>query len=109
MIELSDTDPRSSVQLALGEELVIRLPENPTTGYRWQFAQSGTGALKEVEDRFVAGAEHRGGPVPGAGGHRVAKFVAEKNGSVQLEAVERREWEPLTKSLQRRIYAIVVR
>ena len=109
MIEISDTDPRSSFQLALNEELVVRLPENPTTGYLWQFTQSGTGALKEVENRYIAGTEPRGGPVPGAGGQRVIRFVAEKKGSVQLEAIHRREWEPPTKDLQRRVFSLVVR
>jgi len=108
LVVVTDSNPSSSFQLAIGEELILRLPENPTTGYVWRFTQSGTGALRQVDDRYVAKAEPSG-PAPGAGGHHQATFIGEKKGGLQLEATEGREWESSDQSVQRRVYTIVVR
>ena len=104
MIEISDSDAGSSHQLSPGEELCVRLPENPTTGYRWQLTQSGSGRLKLVEDRFEPG-----GSAVGSAGHRALRFVAEKAGAVALEAVHRREWEQASSNDKKKAFAIVVR
>jgi inhibitor of cysteine peptidase len=106
MIEISDSDSGSSHLMSRGEELMVRLRENPTTGHRWQLTQAGTGKLELVEDRFEAAGD---GSAPGTGGHRVVRFVAEQTGSVQLEAEERRQWDQPSPSNQRRHYTIVVR
>ena len=104
-IELSDLNAASTHLLAREDELLIRLAENPTTGYRWQVTQSGNGELELVDDRFVASA---GDAIPGAGGHRVVRFVGRKPGNVQIEAVERRSWESSNSSQERRVYSIVI-
>ena len=91
--------------LPAGDEVVIRLPENPTTGYRWQVTHSGAGELALVEERFVPGSANAG---MGAGGDRILRYQARKAGEVRIEAVLRREWEPPQASDQRREFAIVV-
>jgi inhibitor of cysteine peptidase len=106
MIEISDSDSGSSHLLSRGEEVLVRLRENPTTGYRWQLTQAGAGRLGLVDDRFEAGSD---ASAPGTGGHRVVRFVAEQTGSVRLEAEERRQWDQASASNQRRHYTIVVR
>ncbi|NML13647.1 protease inhibitor I42 family protein [Azohydromonas caseinilytica] len=105
-IEISAQDPGASHTLALGDELSLHLDENPTTGYRWQFTQSGAGELALVDDRFVTGSA---APAPGAGGQRVLRFVARKPGEVRLEVANRRAWEPADSALERRVYAILIR
>lgn len=104
-IEISDTAGSSPQALARGDELVVRLPENPTTGFRWQLTSSGAGELALVEERFVPGS---GSADPGAGGERLARYVGRTPGEVQIEAVLRREWDPPDASLQRRVFAVVV-
>lgn len=95
--------PRS---LANGEQVVIRLPENPTTGYRWQFTQSGAGELAVVDDRFVPdGAEG----APGAGGQRLLRLQARRPGATKLEAVLRRQWDPQDAGTQTQVFAFVVK
>jgi inhibitor of cysteine peptidase len=105
-IELSDSSAASTHLLAQEEELLIRLKENPTTGYRWEVTQSGSGELELVDDRFVASV---GDAIPGAGGERVVRFVGRKPGSVQIEAVARRSWESSNSSQERRVYSIVIK
>ena len=71
---------------------MLRLPENPTTGYRWELFLSAE--LSVVDDTYVR--SDTSGRLMGAGGTRVWKIaVAEKDpGSVR--AVYRRSWEPVT-------------
>ena len=48
-IEINEATPAAPRTLSCGDELQIRLAENPTTGYRWHFEQSGTAVLALVE------------------------------------------------------------
>jgi inhibitor of cysteine peptidase len=104
-IEISDSETSASRTLMRDEEVVVRLSENPTTGYRWQLTQSGTGELGLVDDRFVGGAE---GAAPGAAGVRLIRFIARRPGAVKVEAVLRRAWDPPGASAQTRVFAIAV-
>ena len=104
-IEISSSDTGSGHTLALGDELTLRLGENPTTGYRWEFTLSGAGELALVEDRFVVGSA---AAAPGSAGQREVRFVARRPGEVRLEAAARRAWEPAGTELERRVYTIAV-
>lgn len=77
----------SSVALDMGDELTAALPENPTTGYRWQQGSSG-GALELLHDDFK-----EGGAGAGAAGTRRLTFRAAAPGRIRLVLVKRREWE----------------
>lgn len=105
-IEISGDNPPAPRTLARGDEVVIRLPENPTTGYRWQVTHSGAGELALVEERFVPGS---GGAGVGASGDRLLRFLGQKAGEVRVEAVLRRPWDPPRAGAERREFAIVVR
>jgi inhibitor of cysteine peptidase len=105
-VELSDKDAPAPRTLAQGEEVVIRLAENPTTGYRWQLTHSGTGELALLEDRFVPGTGGDAGL--GASGDRVLRYQGRKGGEVRVDAVLRRSWDPPEASTQRRQFVIVV-
>ena len=66
--------------------LRVRLPENPTTGYRWVLLSCGT--LQPVVDSFWPGA---GGM--GAEGMRQFDLRATSIGPQAIRLVLRREWE----------------
>jgi predicted secreted protein len=102
-IEISDADTPESHTLPGGDELRLRLAENPTTGFRWHVGLSGAGELNLVDDRYVAG-----GAAPGGGGHRLLRFIARRPGEVRVEAVLRRPWESGDAGLQRRVFEILV-
>lgn len=104
LIEISGDDAPARRTLAQADELLLRLAESPTTGFRWQIAQSGTGELGLVDDRFVAA-----GSAPGAAGHRLIRFVGRRPGEVRLQAVLRRAWGPGDASLQTQVFEIDVR
>jgi inhibitor of cysteine peptidase len=106
VIELNDSGSGGPQTVRVGQEVVIRIRENPTTGYSWELRQSGSGALRVVENRFEAG----GGSTPmiGAGGQRIVRLVGERAGQVQIEMVERRPWESESASQQRRGFTVQV-
>jgi inhibitor of cysteine peptidase len=86
-IELGPSDAGTSRSVHVGDVITVRLPENPTTGYRWQ-SDADDVRLKVVDDRF------EGADVPrGTGGHRVLVIEAVKAGSARLHLAMRRSWE----------------
>ena len=85
-IELGPADAGTSRSVRIGDLTIVRLPENPTTGYRWQPDPDDV-RLKLVDDRF------EGAEVPrGAGGERVLVFEAVGAGSARLHCAMRRSW-----------------
>jgi inhibitor of cysteine peptidase len=67
-IQLDQTDDGRTVTVAPGQQVVLRLPENPTTGYRWEPPAD----VEVVSDEF----RPAGGTGIGAGGERVFILAA---------------------------------
>ena len=86
-MELTAADNNASRTVPLGGAIVLRLPENPTTGYQWHPAVDDA-ALQLIDDQYEIAQEPRGA----AGLHRFA-FRALRVGPTVLKLVERREWE----------------
>ena len=76
----------SAVHVAVGDVVIVRLPENPTTGYRWSVERSA--GLAPAGDEFSATSSAVGG-----GGERTLRFAARSPGTFRIEASLRREWE----------------
>ena len=74
--ELDEQADDKDVALAVGEELTLTLPENPTTGYRWDVEKKGGPACELVSEEFVPPP----GKAAGAGGHRRWRFRGAKEG-----------------------------
>jgi predicted secreted protein len=87
-VELTEADAGAERTVAVGEELVVRLKENRTTGYRWQLAVPAEG-LAVDDDGYEADAPGR----PGSGGVRVFRLRATHPGTHRLGAALRRSWE----------------
>src|SRR5262252_730157 len=92
VVEVTEAALGKAFDLVVGDELVLRLPENPTTVFRWQASASGDGELRLTSDRFEPGGA---APLPGAAGHRVLTFAASRPGAVTLALAQRRSWEPV--------------
>ena len=71
-----------------GDTLVVRLAENPTTGFRWAVTQAAAGVLQPLSDDFEAG-----GTAPGAGGARVLRYRVSATGEASLALQLARPWE----------------
>jgi inhibitor of cysteine peptidase len=69
--------------------IVIELPENPTTGFRWSLRSQVAPALRTRSDLF----EHRAEARPGAGGSRRFEFTASAPGTAAISLWHWREWE----------------
>jgi predicted secreted protein len=87
-VELTESDAGAERSVGVGEELVVRLPENRTTGYRWHLALP-AGALSLDGDSYEAEAPGR----PGSGGTRTFRLRATQPGTHRLGAALRRSWE----------------
>lgn len=87
MVGLEDSGKRIAV--SLGRRVILRLPENPSTGYRWEL-QSFAGDILEIHG------DHYQPPAvlsPGAGGIRLFEFLAHAPGQVLLHLRLTRPWE----------------
>jgi inhibitor of cysteine peptidase len=86
-VELGPADAGSRPVVRVAEQVTLRLPENPTTGYRWQpeFDES---VLRLVEDRYEGAEFPRG-----AGGQRLWIFEPLRPGSASVKLAQRRSWE----------------
>ncbi len=81
----------TSVALASGQDLVVRLPSNPTTGYRWIYVEPKDAVLR-VDGPSSYEAQSAGGAA-GAGGTEIWKLAPLKPGQQQLRFEYRRPWE----------------
>lgn len=82
---LNEQDSGRTVDMERGKVVIVRLKENPTTGYRWT-VETASG-LEQTGDHFEAG-----GAI-GAAGTREFQFRPTKVGSYELRIKNRREWE----------------
>jgi inhibitor of cysteine peptidase len=83
-IQLTQANSGQTVQARTGDVVVVRLAENPTTGYRWTV----THGPAPSDDTFSAA-----GGATGAGGERVLRFTVTGPMTTQVRAVLRRQWE----------------
>jgi inhibitor of cysteine peptidase len=88
MITISYADNGGKAEARVGESFEVQLPENPTTGYRWQLHLPVGPVLEVAEDSF-AGSQG----AYGIGGLRCWRFRALQEGAFLLEIEHRRSWE----------------
>lgn len=72
----------------MGRRIEISLPENPTTGFRWQAVQLGEPVVELIEKHFVPGLK-----ATGETGLQVWKFKVTAEGAATIQLVYRRSWE----------------
>jgi uncharacterized protein (TIGR03086 family) len=87
IVELAQQDSGGRRTVRVGESVVVALPENPTTGYRWH-ADVDEAALQPIDDGYDGPAGLRG-----ASGVRRLAFTALRAGPTRLRLVKRRSWE----------------
>lgn len=94
-------DTGRSVQVAREDEIVLRLPENPTTGYRWHIDRA-DGLVVTEWDAYQPCV---GDPDPdvqiGRGRTREFRFRPEAIGTSRLELKHWQEWEGEASTMER--------
>jgi inhibitor of cysteine peptidase len=87
VVELTEKDSGTRRTAQVGEDIVVTLAENPTTGYRWA-AQVDASTLAQTDDSYTGASTPRG-----AGGMRRLTFTALRAGTIHLRLVKKRAWE----------------
>lgn len=95
-MKLGRADAGTVRRLDVGDEVTIRLAENPSTGYRWTVTNSAPAVLAPLEDRIVSSSGK-----PGAAAERELGYTATAPGIATLELVQRRAWESPAAALDR--------
>lgn len=86
MLEIDASHDGRTFDLKAGGKVSVRLPENPTTGFRWSVVSDGGPVCRQVEDGFTPG----DATAVGRGGERRWVFSADRTGSARIELVRRR-------------------
>ncbi|MBR6409287.1 MAG: protease inhibitor I42 family protein [Alphaproteobacteria bacterium] len=84
-------DSGKTLTLAVGQEFSIKLPENPSTGYRWEIQTNPQSQMvvANVSDQYAPSKSN----LIGAGGERTFRYQATNNGQVELYGFHKRSWE----------------
>ena len=89
----------------MAESLKITLPENATTGYRWELERWD----REVIGLVAEAPQYASGPLVGSGGHVDFLFQARKPGTSDIALREWRPWEGESSVIARyRLHVVVV-
>lgn len=80
------------VRLDNGQNLILSLPSNPTTGYRWSIQDSAGGVLKALGPEVYRNPEDAG--VVGAAGVSTWRFHAFTAGTGRLRLTYQQPWAP---------------
>jgi predicted secreted protein len=79
----------TTVSISRSDRVVVRLPENASTGYRW--------SVTELSDRLEVASDELilpGQAGPGAAGERVLRLRPRQPGRAQVSLHLKRDWEP---------------
>ena len=88
MLTIVESDNGRTVDVRLGEEVRINLPENATTGYRW--------AIDRYDEEFIealATEPHYKANAIGSGGEVAFIFQGKKIGTGEIVLKHWRHWE----------------
>jgi inhibitor of cysteine peptidase len=88
MLQFNESSNGSEIELNIGEKFEIILPENPSTGFRWNLVSNGEPACKLLDNSFVPSSGS-----PGSSGNHSWQFQAVQEGLGKIELVYRRSWE----------------
>jgi len=88
-IDIGQDDNGTQIELKTGQELVVTLDANPTTGYSWDVDTLSETVLQPVgEPEFEIDSN-----LVGAGGVQIMRFKAVEAGESVLSLIYHRPWE----------------
>lgn len=101
---ITEEQNKATVMVEQGSIITVKLPENPTTGYRWNLTT--TPGLQVTGDTYVSSdtTEKR----MGAGGTRIGEIKAAVPGEQKITAVSLRSWVPVTGNERGFLLAVMV-
>ncbi len=87
-VTLTAADDGRTVDVVVGDVIILWLAENPTTGYRWSLESVEQPAVEMEDDAFVLDSD----PQMGSGGMRQFRFGAKAAGTTPVNLKHWREW-----------------
>jgi inhibitor of cysteine peptidase len=102
---ITEADADRVVVLAVGQELVLKLASNPSTGYGWSLAERGTPVLANLGKPTYQAS----GTLPGSGGAEMWTLRAAKVGSETLKFEYRRAWEKQLPPAKTLLFRVIVK
>jgi predicted secreted protein len=101
---ITAADADHPITLRIGQELVLNLASNPSTGYHWFLASTANSVLTSLGKPTYK----QGRPVPGAGGVESWTFRAAEAGAQTLKFEHRRPWEKKTSPAKTVLFHVTV-
>lgn len=86
-VMLTEANQGQTIDLRLGQQAVLSLPENATTGYRWEIDRLDADMLAVTETRNYPSA------TVGSGGRVEWVFTPKRPGDGEVELKQWRPWE----------------
>ena len=86
---IGETSDGQALDIEPGEEIEIRLTENPTTGFKWTSVALGHPTCAVLDEGFRSPAR----PIPGAAGEHVWKVRGAERGSCDIAFHYARPWQ----------------
>lgn len=94
LIALNENNPEQEYVMKSGQEFILSLASNPSTGYSWDFNKSFDDKLLELAvDKTYRADSPVNETMVGQGGRTYWKFKALQNGKTELELRYARPWE----------------
>jgi len=94
------------LRMSNGQNLILTLPSNPTTGYRWAIQDSAGGVLKALSPEVYSNPEDAG--IVGSAGISTWRFQAFAPGTGRLRLTYSQPWAPEVPAVQSFDCAIAV-
>lgn len=84
------SEDQCPVTLDMNQQLILTLPSNPTTGFRWELRDAAEAILESLgPEVYQSGNEH----LIGSGGQSTWRFQAREYGEGRLLLTYQRPWE----------------
>ena len=98
---LSERDNGKTFFVRIGDRQVVSLPENPTTGYSWQFfiTPENQNAVSDVTETYIAPESN----LSGAGGIKEYAFTFRQKGTITVTGYYFRPWEKRDEKKDRKV------
>jgi inhibitor of cysteine peptidase len=87
-----DKQSECPVQLKTGQNLILTLPSNPTTGYRWAIQDSAGSVLRSLSPEVYSNPEDAG--LVGSAGQSTWRFQTFAAGNGRLRLTYSQPWAP---------------
>jgi inhibitor of cysteine peptidase len=85
---LTKADYGKSITVHLGDKVLLRLNESPSTGFRWAVESGASGIIEFHGSDYIPAQDS----AVGRGGQRIFVFETKGSGRVRLVLKLRREW-----------------